>query len=391
MYSVGPVSDFRVPSRFSRATPSEPFRVVRVFRGPLSDLRVVHRFRRQTPVASPARSCQNSTTPRPFPMKLPVLALAVLVAAPLVAQTAPPRPRITGISHAAFYVSDMAKARAFYEGFLGFQSPFSIPRKTPGEQLVWIKINDRQSVELFPGSEVSPAADRLYHIAIETDDAEGLRLYLQSKGVVVPPKTGVGRIGNKNYFVQDPNGNTVEIVEYLPDGWTRREQGKFMPDTRISTRMSHVGVMVGQLDASLKFYGEILGFTEIWRGGAGKTLSWVNLQVPDGADYIEFMLYDKPPSRESLLTKHHICLEVPDVAQAGALLRSRTLPDGSRAPDAMKTGVNGKRQINYYDPDGTRVEIMEPRTFDGQPVPPSKAPPPPPLPPYQPPTPPAKS
>src|SRR4051812_10590265 len=83
----------------------------------------------------------------------------------------PPRPRITGISHAAFYVSDMKKAREFYEGFLGYQSPFSIPRpKTPNEQLVFIKINDRQSIELFPGSEVAPDADRLYHIAVETDD-----------------------------------------------------------------------------------------------------------------------------------------------------------------------------------------------------------------------------
>src|SRR5262245_39295570 len=143
------------------------------------------------------------------------------------ANTAPKRPRITGISHAAFYVSDMKTAREFYEGFLGFQSPFSIPRKNPAEHLVWIKINDRQSVELFPGSEVAPDADRLYHIAVETDDAEAMRVYLQSRGVEVPPKTAIGKIGNRNYFVKDPQGNTVEIVEYMPDGWTMREKGKF--------------------------------------------------------------------------------------------------------------------------------------------------------------------
>ena len=42
----------------------------------------------------------------------------------------------------------------------------------------------------------------------------------------------------------------------------------------------------------------------------------------------------------------------------------------------MKAGVNGKRQINFYDGDGTRVEIMEPGTYDGKPRPPSAAPPP---------------
>ncbi len=319
-------------------------------------------------------------------MKFPstFLCVALLAGSVAVAQDAPKRPRILGVSHAAFYVSDMAKARAFYEGLFGFQSPFSIPRKNPNEQLVWIKINDRQTIELFPGSEVAPDVDRLYHIGLEVDDAEAMRVYLQSKGIAVPPKTPIGKVGNKNYFIKDPNGNTVEIVEYPPDGWTMREKGKFMSDARVSTHMPHVGVMVGQLEASLKFYGEILGFTETWRGGAGKILSWVNLKVPDGTDYVEFMLYNKVPTRETLLTKHHICLEVPDIVKASALLQSRPLPEGCKQPDAMKTGVNGKRQINYFDPDGTRVEIMEPNTFDGKPVPPSIAPPPAPLPPYVP-------
>jgi hypothetical protein len=32
--------------------------------------------------------------------------------------------------------------------------------------------------------------------------------------------------------------------------------------------------------------------------------------------------------------------------------------------------------VNLYDPDGTRVELMEPFTADGKPVTPSAAPPP---------------
>jgi lactoylglutathione lyase len=39
-------------------------------------------------------------------------------------------------------------------------------------------------------------------------------------------------------------------------------------------------------------------------------------------------------------------------------------------------GKNGKRQVNLYDPDGTRVELMEAHPADGKPVPPSTAPPP---------------
>ncbi len=287
----------------------------------------------------------------------------------------PHRPRILGVSHAAFYVSDMAKARQFYEGFLGFQSPYSIPRKNPNEQLVWIKINDRQTVELFPSLEVAADAPRLYHIAFEVDDAEAMRVYLKSRGVEVPDKTSVGKIGNANYFIKDPSGNIVEIVQYLPQSWTVREKGKFLPDTRISTHLRHVGVMIAQLDAAKKFYGDILGMREFWRGSSsGKSLSWVNMQVPDGDDYVEFMLYDKYPPIDRIHSMEHICLEVPDVAKADAILKSRHYPEGSTPPTAMKAGVNGRRQVNYYDPDGTRVEIMEPTTFDGKPRPSSTAP-----------------
>ena len=48
------------------------------------------------------------------------------------------------------------------------------------------------------------------------------------------------------------------------------------------------------------------------------------------------------------------------------------------SPSTSTLGNNGKRQVNLFDPDGTRVELMEPVTADGKPVPSSTAPPPPP-------------
>ena len=54
----------------------------------------------------------------------------------------------------------------------------------------------------------------------------------------------------------------------------------------------HVGIIVTKLDPEMKFYKEVLGFTETWRGSSnGTQLSWINLKVPDGDDYIESMLY----------------------------------------------------------------------------------------------------
>jgi catechol 2,3-dioxygenase-like lactoylglutathione lyase family enzyme len=197
---------------------------------------------------------------------------------------------------------------------------------------------------------------------------------LSDKGTV-----GKGQTGNKNFNVKDPDGHIVEIVEYQADSWTAREKGKFMANTRISDHAMHVGVLVGDLDKSMKFYGDILAFKEFWRGSSSpQILSWVNMKVPDGDDYLELMLYDKIPEPGARGTKNHICLVVPDAEKALIELKKRaasglyTPREGQ--PMEVKVGVNRKRQINLFDPDGTRVEVMEPHTIDGKPAPNSTAP-----------------
>src|SRR3982074_2323029 len=99
------------------------------------------------------------------------LLTGVLIAFALLVQDGVKRPKILGAAHVAFYVSDLAKARAFYEDFLGFdEEPFTLKKTDGSERIVFIKINDTQYIELFAES---PKADgRLNHISIYTDDAD---------------------------------------------------------------------------------------------------------------------------------------------------------------------------------------------------------------------------
>lgn len=285
------------------------------------------------------------------------------------------RPPITGVAHIALFVGDVEKSRAFYKDFLGYGEPFDLKNADGSLALTFLKVNERQYIELFPEREAN--SDRLNHISIETTDAEGMRRYLAARGVKVPERVPKGRIGNSNFNIKDPDGHTVEIVQYEPSGWTVRERGKHVQGPRISMRMLHLGILVGSLEASLKFYREVLGFEEIWRGSRdGKTLNWVNLKVPEGDDYIELMLYEKLPEPTRRGTAHHICLMVPDMDQAKADLEGRPARKAYGRPMEIRTGTNRKRQMNLFDPDGTRVELMEPNTVDGVPTPPSKAPPP---------------
>jgi catechol 2,3-dioxygenase-like lactoylglutathione lyase family enzyme len=304
-----------------------------------------------------------------------LLSASLVIALQAFAADQAKRPRILGVAHVALYVSDLGKARAFYKDFLGYAEPYTLKRDDGSDRIAFIKINEDQYVELF--AEPPKKDGHLNHISIQTDSAEGMREYLAAQGVKVPEKVGKGKIGNSNFNITDPDGHTVEIVQYEPDSWTRQHKGQDMPDTRISTHMSHVGVTIGPLVAATNFYHGSLGFNEFWRGSSsGKVLSWVNMRVPDGQDYIEFMLYSEPLDPRQLGGKNHICLVVPDVQKAVATLEGRPAYKDYGKPIEVKTGVNGKRQANLFDPDGTRVEVMEPDTVDGKPVPPSTAPPP---------------
>jgi catechol 2,3-dioxygenase-like lactoylglutathione lyase family enzyme len=300
---------------------------------------------------------------------------ALLISTSILYAQAPQRPRIVGISHYALFAHDYEKSRSFYGDFLGFQEPYSLKKPDGSSIMTFFKVNDHQYIELYPEQEAN--SDRLSHISFETDDIEALRVYLASKGIAVPNQAHKARIGNLSFDVIDPAGHKVEMVQYMPDGKTVGAYGKSLGNTRISKRMTHVGLIVTKLDLEYKFYTEILGFKETWRGSSsGKVLSWVNLKVPDGDDYIEFMLSADEPDPTHRGSAHHLCLQVPDVAAAVETLKARPYFKNYDHPIEEHIGVNRKRQANLFDPDGTRTELMEPTTVDGKPTPPSTAPPP---------------
>jgi catechol 2,3-dioxygenase-like lactoylglutathione lyase family enzyme len=307
------------------------------------------------------------------------LAIVLLSSSLLFAQDAgPARPKITGISHVGYFVSDLPQAIAFWHDFLGFDESYSLTKKDSTDiRIAFIKINDHQHIELFNEPPTHPP-NMMSHLCFTVDDIEAMRAYLRSKGFDV--KTGNGgktRTGDYAFEIKDPDGMLVEFVQTLPDGLEAKAAGKFEPDTRIAPRIYHLGFLVGNSEKSMGFYGKVLGFKETWRGGANpKELSWINMRVPDGDDYVEFMLYNKMPDKFG--TKNHISLVVPDVAKSVAILEARPAFKTYGKELKVATGVNQKRQVNLYDPDGTRVELMEGNTVTGKPTPSSTAPPPPP-------------
>ena len=105
------------------------------------------------PLARPVAVCLASAVCVPA-------GLTAVLAASTPAQDGANRPRILGVAHVAFYVSDLPRTRTFYKDFLGFdEEPFTLKKRDGSERIVFIKVNDRQYLELF--AEEPRAGERL--------------------------------------------------------------------------------------------------------------------------------------------------------------------------------------------------------------------------------------
>ncbi len=287
---------------------------------------------------------------------LPALASCAI---PLLAQSpAPTRPPIVGVAHIGLRVDDMQAAHKFYGEELGF-SDFSLNKPSGDLLLTYYKVNDHQYIEIFPELK-DPQQERLSHISFETTNVQQLRDYLASQGVQVPATLRTGLDKNLSFTIKDPDGHTVEFVQYMPGSLHSSNFGKLMPDTRVSKRIIHVGFTVADRAASDHLYKDILGFHETWHGGMkDDRTDWVDMRVPDGTDWLEYMLNVHNPSPKQLGVMNHLALGVPSVAEGYKAVTARGLN-----AEQPKIGRDGKWQLNLYDPTLTRAELMEPKPVE---------------------------
>ena len=149
--------------------------------------------------------------------------------------------------------------------------------------------------------------------------------------------------------IADPEGHQIAFVQlyFL----------KALESPLQLPQLIHAGFVVHDRAAEDKFYKDILGFRLYWHGGMkdGED-NWVDMQVPDGTDWIEYMLgVRENKSHKTLGVMNHIALGVPDIHAAEAQL----IKNGLKPTEEPKLGRDGKWQLNLYDPDETRVELME--------------------------------
>jgi catechol 2,3-dioxygenase-like lactoylglutathione lyase family enzyme len=284
------------------------------------------------------------------------LVLGLFATAGAAGSTAKPettRPAITGISHIAVYTSDAAAADHFYGTILGGRKATD-PENTAGVRYYF---SPQQFVEVLP-LPANAGINRLSHTAYNTVDAAGLRRWVIAHGVDTASKLEKGADGSSWFSTFDPEGNEVQFVQ------PATQDGTAEP-TAISGRMIHVGFMAKDRARLDSFYRTVFGFRPYWYGSMKDDhVDWVSQQVPDGRDWLEYMVVggtstvtpDRVDQRQ-LGVLNHFSLGVTNMqASVTQLFRENRM---SQRRDGPQMGRDGKWQTNLYDPDGTRVELME--------------------------------
>ena len=253
------------------------------------------------------------------------------------------RPAITGIAFARVYASDPAASDRFYSGTLGYQR-----QEVAG--VAHYPVNALQWIEVAPLPSPAPTA-RLAAVGFTTRDAAGLERYLKAHGVSI-----VSPLARGEFSVHDPEGNLIVFVQ---SGSDTMASGASTSPHATSRRIIHAGFVVKDADAENRFYRELLGFRPYWHGGrTDDRTDYVSQQVPDGTDWLEYMLnVPADANAHQLGGADHFSLGTAHMSDVVAGLAA----NHCEGPNCTKTqmGRDGKVQLNLFDPDLTRVEYME--------------------------------
>lgn len=194
------------------------------------------------------------------------------------------QPPVEAVSSVGCTVSDLDRSIRFFTDVLTFEtvsrgevSGDALARtagvESPKGRVARLKLGD-EWIELAeyitPKGRPFPADSRsndlwFQHIAIIVSDMERAYARLVAHGVPPASKSGPQRLPdwNKNaagirvFYFRDPDGHFLEILQFPPE---KGDPKWHKPSDRLFLGIDHTAIVVGDTDASLRFYRDTLGF-----------------------------------------------------------------------------------------------------------------------------------
>lgn len=276
---------------------------------------------------------------------------------------APPgaSPSILGLGHLALRASDIERTLVFYRDYLGLAERFrtdGVPGKpnvyykrdqppTPREgrlMLVDIRLGELHALELFSGRAAGEPV--LHHVALRLADLEAARTKLERAGVKVPPAPAEGAPALKAFFVDNPSGQTLEV---LPPAPAAKPRPPGPPEAGLCG-IRFVVLPAPKSNENTPFYREALGLGEEFVAAVPNTES-VLMNGNAAAPPRLFL--------SAQATEPYACIGVRDLDGFHARLQADAARLGFVPPPMPGHGPNRARFLELRDPDGFLVRLEE--------------------------------
>lgn len=260
-----------------------------------------------------------------------ILALLCACSMDLLAQPPAPNEGIIGIAHIAFRVSDLDREITFL-GKLGYEEAFAMTNAGRTTE-VFIKINDRQFIELYPQTSPTQPIGWM-HVCYEVGDLNVLYNFYDSTGLKLSP-VQKATAGNLISATNDPEGRVTEFTQYMPGSRHTLDRGQHLGLDRVSTELLGFDLPVTDGAAMKEFYTD-LGFEPDATNGN------IRLTAPGAPDLHIELRPMRPGSQPEFLF---------------------AVPDARRAEDELKhAGVKADlvdKLVFVHDPDGNLFVFLE--------------------------------
>jgi catechol 2,3-dioxygenase-like lactoylglutathione lyase family enzyme len=281
-------------------------------------------------------------------------------------------PGFKDFQHVTVSVSDVNKALAFYRDLLGFPVLGRLYyRNKVGLVIDFLDAGNNTILEVFSfGVPTKPSEfipDDLQlgmrHIGFKVKNVDAVTARLKKAGVLftLDPLNATG--GVRIAFFQDPDGTLLEIVQgtlQYHKTWAAPAAASVVMNDR-ELALDHVTITVSDLDRTLHFYHDVLGFPVLgqlfFKDERGFTITYVQA----GVAVLELFSFAQPtiPHRwnpdETVLGLKHLGFLVDDVDAVADRLKAagvRFIYQPSDALGNVKTAF-------FEDPDGNALELID--------------------------------
>ena len=301
--------------------------------------------------SSPIRTTPSRTPLRRIAILTLAAGLSIFATAQAPAPSAAPAavPPMNGIAHIAIRVKDIAASVAFYHK-LGFDQAFAnLAKDGATVTQSFIKLNDRQYIELYPISERDAQVEFL-HLCFEGADLNAIHDYYVAEGLT-PISVRTAGAGNLLFTMKGPqqfaDPQNIEYTQYMPGSKHTLDFGQHLGPDRVGDKMTVVSLAMQDPAAARTYYLTKLGFTP-----APGRVYRLNLPGTSG-EQVEIVSVD------ALGPKSSIILTSADLDKAAAQLKRQQVAF-QRASESWTDANNKATEVEMIvvnDPDGNIIRI----------------------------------